>query len=86
MMGKDSSKWIRWNNPDPVSHGREVSLPVKSYGRCKRAAKCGNLDALLGDGFCEKCWDREWSCIKNGKATKEEGDDNDEALQSAPKD
>jgi hypothetical protein len=38
----------------------------------------------LGDGFCVDCWDREWSRIKSGNATKEEGDDNDEEIQSEP--
>jgi hypothetical protein len=76
--------WIRWDKSDPFSHGRESPIPAESYGKCKRAQKCGNWNTLLGDGFCVDCWDREWSRIKSGNATKEEGDDNDEEIQSEP--
>jgi hypothetical protein len=79
--------WMRWNEPKPFSNWGEASIPVESYGMCKRAKRCGNWNVLLGDGVCVNCWDREWSHIKAGNYnTKENGDNDGDALQSTPKD
>ena len=71
---------VRWDMPDPFSHGRDRKspMPEASIGACTRAQKCGNWNVDLGNGLCQKCWDR-----KSGG--KKEDDDDDE-IQSTPKD
>ena len=69
--------WIRWDKPNPFSHGRKFPLPAKSEGTCKR---CGKSYVDLGDGLCVKCWDRE-SRIRDRNHNKDKESD-DDALQS----
>jgi len=66
---------VRWDMPDPFSHGRgrKSPMPEASDGKCKR---CGRWAKDLGDMYCRKCWDH-----KSGIKTREE-DDSDDALQS----
>jgi hypothetical protein len=72
---RDGSSWIRWDMPDPFSHGRDRKSPIPkaSDGKCKR---CGRWSKDLGNFLCVRCWDH-----KSGIKTREE-DDSDDEIQS----
>ena len=35
-----------------------VRLPEESYGACQNWRKCKQMEVQLGNGFCQKCYDR----------------------------
>ena len=45
------------NNPIGVVIQDDVVLPSESYGECS-IKSCHTID-YLGDGLCEKCWDKK---------------------------
>lgn len=52
----------------PFSSNRDyvddTAVPIESYGPCQGITnhhkKCGEY-GHLGDGLCQKCWDKKWS-------------------------
>ena len=41
-----------------------LPFPVESFGPCRQVQRCGNWEAVLGDGLCVKCWDSRCSAQK----------------------
>lgn len=49
---KDESVWVTL---------ARIRIPVETWGICKNARRkkmCPVVPTLLGDGYCQKCWDR----------------------------
>jgi hypothetical protein len=55
--------------PDTLIQALTVEkLPLKTFGECKnvpasknRSRKCTSIQAVLGDGLCQSCWDLKCS-------------------------
>ena len=66
-------------SPDTLSQALAIdTLPVESFGECKnvrggknRSRKCTSIQAVLGDGLCQFCWDLRCSTKPTEEVTHE---------------
>ena len=68
-------------SPDTLSQALAIdTLPVESFGECKnvrarnRGRKCTSIQAVLGDGLCQSCWDQKCSTSTTKVKEEEEGE------------
>jgi len=48
-MSGDSALWYSLSR---------IPLPIETYGECKRFAACRTHMDVLGDGYCQSCYDK----------------------------
>ena len=52
-----SERQSKWGNESVMDHLAEIRAPNESFGTCRNHKGCHQFRAILGNGYCVKCWD-----------------------------
>ena len=52
-----SERPSKWEDQSAVEHLAEIRAPNASFGTCRNHKNCHQFQAILGNGYCVKCWD-----------------------------
>jgi hypothetical protein len=60
-MSRENQRWYALSRS---------TLPIEEYGECRSVKFCKSYQAVLGNGYCQPCWDRGSGTVSDLKKKK----------------